>query len=526
VGREVGVRRWLAAIAALAVVAAGVAFALTRTSSTGSGRLLVLATVMRPAPSGQVAAQLVGLRVLPAGGTWERVSVGPAKVSLPGAYLAPNAASLAQVSLAAGSYRQAELELRTSSAGELQDAQMVGFQVIRGQTTPLLFSFQVGQGPALVPAAAYGGNSQVTFGLALASGQIQAVPNTRFINQDSQPVRLSQYRGKVVVLASFLTECQETCPLVAAALLQLRQLLQQHGLAGQVQILEATQDPADDTPAILRKYQRYFGLPWPLLTGSSAAINGFWARLGVPPVQALAWGGPAPIDLFTGQPEPYNLVHASVVEVINPEGYIVTVMQSWPTLGASTIPTTIYKYLDAQGHSEQRAGGSWTPQTLLQAITPLLQQEREVTAFPGTSAAVPGHPAPGFTLPASDGGEVSLAQLRGDPVMLDFWASWCSNCRADMGLVAKAASQYRARGLRVVLIDDQESAATATHFLSRIGVHLPTLLDQKGEVAQSYGLPGLPVAVFISPDGRVSSLILGQLQPAQLQASVAKLLAR
>ncbi|MHB8312344.1 MAG: redoxin domain-containing protein [Candidatus Dormibacteria bacterium] len=518
-------RRWLAAAAAVALVAAAIAVAISRESSLGSGRLLVLTTVVRPASSGPVAARLLGLRVMAVGGAWETVSVAPMTLALPGSYLAPNAANLAQVSLAAGRYKGAELELRVGSRGNILDSQEVGFQVIRGQTTPLLFSFKVAPGPNLVQGPAYGGSSQVTFGLALASDQIQSVPNTSFVNQKGQPVSLSQYRGKVVVLASFLTECQETCPLVAAALLQLRRLLQQHGLANQVQIVEISQDPHHDTPAILSKYQRYFSLPWPLLTGSTAAVNSFWSRLGVPPVQALPWGGAAPLDLFTGQPEPSNLVHASVVEVINPQGYIVTAMQSWPTLGASTIPSTIYKYLDAQGRSEQRKGGSWTPQTILRAITPLLQQERQVAAFPGTSAAVPGHLAPDFTLSASDGGRVTLSQLRGDPVMLDFWASWCANCRADMALVAKAASQYRAQGLRVVLIDDQESAAVATHFLRGIGVHLPTLLDSQGKVAQGYGLPGLPVAVFIDRSGRVSSLVLGQLEPSQLRASVARVLA-
>ena len=303
-------KRWLAAILGVAVVAGGVVFAISRASSTGSGRLLVLASVRLPAPSGQVGAELVGLRVMPVGGGWESVPVAPARVSLPGAYLAPNAASLAQVTLAAGSYKEAELELRTGAAGSLRDTQTVGFQVSRDQMTPLLFTFQVTGGGVisdLVPAAAYGGNSQVTFGLALASDQIRAVPSTSFIDQKGQPVRLSQYRGKVVVLASFLTECQETCPLVAAALLQLQHLLQQHGLANQVQILEATQDPGADTPAILTEYQRHFSLPWPLLTGSTSAVNSFWSQLGVPPVQALAWGGAAPIDPFTGKPEPSNL---------------------------------------------------------------------------------------------------------------------------------------------------------------------------------------------------------------------------
>lgn len=520
-------RRWLAAVAAAVVVAGALTFAFTR-PSPAPGRLLVLASAAVPGPrsGGSTTARVEGLSVRgeATGEEWQRVSFSATTISLPGAALAPDTADLLQEPIAAGNYSGERLVVSAGGRRTVVD-RAAAFTITSGQTTPLLFTFRVENGAsAPEPLSAYGGNTQVTFGLALASGQIRSVPNTPFIDQTGKPVRLSQYRGKVVVLASFLTECQETCPLVAAALLQLHSMLDSHGLGSQVQILEATQDPADDTPAILTKYQRYFGLPWPLLTGTTATINSFWSTLGVPPVQALPWGGPAPIDLFTGKPEPYNLIHASVLEVINQQGYIVTEMQSQPTLNASTLPTTIYRYLDAQGRSELKAGGSWTPQTVYQAITPLLQQEREVNAFPKTGQAVPGKLAPNFTLRATSGPTLSLAKLRGSPVMLDFWASWCTNCKADMGLVARAAKLYSARGLRVVLIDEQQSARTAENFLRSLGVDLPSLLDTSGAVAEEYGLPGLPVAVFIKPNGAISSLILGQLQSGQLRSAIGKVL--
>jgi cytochrome oxidase Cu insertion factor (SCO1/SenC/PrrC family) len=516
---------WVAGGLVVALIAT-LAFVFTR-GSVAPGRLLLLASVTRPAPRDgkTVTARVVGLQIEGAAtaGGWQSVEFSRVDLKLPGAYLAPNTTTILQTDVAAGSYSRVRLDLGTAR-GQLQVDRPVGFRVVSGQTTPLLFTFQVGS-PGLTVGAAYGGESQVSFGLALASREIQKVPSTTFLNQQGQAVRLSQYRGKVVVLASFLTECQETCPLVAAALLQLHRMLQQQGLAGRVQILEATQDPAADTPAILSKYQRYFSLPWPLLTGPPAAINSFWSVLGVPPVQALPWNGPAPTDLFTGRPEPFNLIHASVLEVINPQGYIVTVMQSQPTLSPSTVPTTIYRYLDAQGRSELKTGGSWTPATVYQAIIPLLQQQREVNAFPKTSQAVPGGPAPNFTLTSTTGSRVTLSELRGHPVMLDFWASWCTNCRADMGLVATAARRYSTRGLRVLLINDQQSAQTARNFLTALGIKLPSLLDRDGQVAQEYGLPGLPVAVFIRPNGKISSLVLGQLQESQLRAAVTRLLA-
>lgn len=520
-------RRWSAAAALAAVVTGAVTLALTR-PGPAPGHLLVLASVAVPSPQpgASTTAQVDGLMVRgnATGGGWRQLSSAPTTVTLPGSAVAPNTAELLQEPLASGSYSQERLVV-TADGRRIVVDRSAAFQITSGQTTPLLFTFRFEAGNATPePLSAYGGNSQVTFGLALASRQIRSVPDTSFIDQAGKPVRLSQYRGKVVVLASFLTECQETCPLVAAALLQLHSMLNSHGLGSQVQILEATQDPEDDTPAILTKYQRYFSLPWPLLTGAPAAINSFWSSLGVPPVQALPWGGPAPIDLFTGRPEPYNLIHASVLEVINPEGYIVTVMQSQPTLSPSTVPKTIYHYLDAQGRSELKTGGSWTPQTVYQAIAPLLQQEREVNAFPKTSQAVPGKLAPNFTLTSTSGARVTLAKLKGRPVMLDFWASWCTNCKADMGLVARAAKLYSARGLSVVLIDDQQSSRTAENFLRSLQVHLPSLLDTRGTVAEAYGLPGLPVAVFIKPSGVISSLILGQLQSGELRSAIGKIL--
>ncbi len=519
-------RRWLALGLGAVILVAGGVFLSSR-STSGPGRLLVLATVSLPRPSAGAALSVtvLGMRVEDAGGGWTTVSSPGSSVSLPGAYVAPDTASLLQADVPAGSYQGAELELRTIH-GPINVVRKVPFRVVTGQMTPVLFTFGIAKGASEPkPGAAYAGGGQVSFGLALAAKQVQSVPTTEFVDQHGRQVELSQYRGKVVVLSSFLTECQETCPLVAAALLQLRQILKEHGLGNQVQIVEATQDPTDDTPAILAKYQRHFSLPWPLLTGTVSSINGFWSKLGVPPVRALPWTGTPPTDLFTGRPEPFNLVHSSVVEVINPQGYIVTQVQSFPSLSYSSIPKTIYRYLDAQGRSQQKAGGSWTPNSLFQAISPLLQQQQQLDAFPGTAQAVPGKVAPNFTLPETDGPPVTLSSLRGHPLLLDFWASWCSNCRADMRLVAAAARQYSSRGLRVLLIDDQESAATARHFLRSLGVRSPSLLDRNGSVVQDYGLPGLPVAVFIERDGRISSLVLGQLQSSQLRTDVGRVLA-
>ncbi len=89
-----------------------------------------------------------------------------------------------------------------------------------------------------------------------------------------------------------------------------------------------------------------------------------------------------------------------------------------------------------------------------------------------------------------------------------------------MKLVAATAAQYKAQGLRVLLIDFEEQGSTAKRFLKGLGIDLPTLLDGNGQVAQKYGVPGLPVAVFVNPKGNVTAIQLGQLDQADVNQDV------
>jgi peroxiredoxin len=230
----------------------------------------------------------------------------------------------------------------------------------------------------------------------------------------------------------------------------------------------------------------------------------------------IPWPGKKPVDPFTGQVEPCNQQHASVLLVADPQGDIAADDAGQPTITGG-LATVFRDYLDAAGRQEVTQPGTWTPTSVLADILPLLQGQGVASAFPRLPGApIAGHPAPPFTLPSTAGGRVSLAAQRGHPVIIDLFASWCTVCRAELPVLNRVVSQDEARGLRLLLVDYQESAATASHFLRSLGVNRPALLDQNGAVAQSYGVFGLPVNVFVTASGNISAIQVGQLSQAAL----------
>ncbi len=135
--------------------------------------------------------------------------------------------------------------------------------------------------------------------------------------------------------------------------------------------------------------------------------------------------------------------------------------------------------------------------------------------LPGKVAPRPGFAAPDFSLPLLDGGSVRLSSLRGRPVVLNFWATWCPPCQEEMPHLQAAAA---AAGERAVFlgVDDAEPAADVRAFLQSHGVTYPIALDT-GATADLYGAYSLPVTFFIDKDGVVRDVIDGAVSPAVLE---------
>ena len=135
-----------------------------------------------------------------------------------------------------------------------------------------------------------------------------------------------------------------------------------------------------------------------------------------------------------------------------------------------------------------------------------------------------GEPAPSFVLADLDGNPVSLADLRGRPVIVNFWASWCGPCVDEFPLLSAAAVAHESDGLAVVGIVFQDRSEAAREFLARMGATWPAAMDPGNAVATRFGIVWPPDSFFIDRDGVVVGRQIGQLTPSDLQRGLAQIL--
>ncbi len=137
-----------------------------------------------------------------------------------------------------------------------------------------------------------------------------------------------------------------------------------------------------------------------------------------------------------------------------------------------------------------------------------------------TGGAPPPSPKEGFSAPTfsldilnaeNSTTKVSLTDYRGQVVMINFWATWCSPCREEMPAIQSVYEEYQEQGLVVLAVNTtfQDNEFDVGDFVAEYNLSFPILLDRSGEVSQQYQLRGLPSTYFVDQKGVIQAVIVG-----------------
>ncbi len=135
-----------------------------------------------------------------------------------------------------------------------------------------------------------------------------------------------------------------------------------------------------------------------------------------------------------------------------------------------------------------------------------------------------GEAAPDFTLSTLDGTTVTLSDLRGRPVVVNFWASWCNPCRKEFPLLAAAIEADADDRLAVVGVTYRDIESDSRNFVEEMRATWPQGVDVDGDVARAFGVRAIPQTFFIDADGRIADRVFGFSSERALEDALAKIL--
>ncbi|HET9732950.1 MAG TPA: redoxin domain-containing protein [Acidimicrobiales bacterium] len=322
-----------------------------------------------------------------------------------------------------------------------------------------------------------------------------AAPDFHLTDQNGHPVSLSRFRAKSVVLSFNDDRCTDVCTLLAEDVVRADQYL---GAAGRrhVVFLSVNVNPFFPDPQAVRQWTDENSLGavgnWYFATGPVATLEAVWKAYGI----------------YVGTDAKTRTVsHGAVMEYIGTDGRI----RASGDFGQNAVDVDPFAHGMAQT-----------------AVDLLPRVERTPVAGPqaspggGTGAGLGQH-APAFDLPvlSAPTSKLPSAGDLGHPVVLNFWASSCANCRSELADFARVAAQDP--GIRFVGVDVADPSPPAAAALTRsAGVGYPTVVDSGGRLASEYGVAGLPTTVYIDPTGRIAVVHPGAMTAEQLHYTLAQ----
>jgi len=134
--------------------------------------------------------------------------------------------------------------------------------------------------------------------------------------------------------------------------------------------------------------------------------------------------------------------------------------------------------------------------------------------------------APDFSLKSAFGEDVSIQALKGKPILINFWASWCPPCREEMPAIQAVYEEYKYLDLEVLSINaaDQDNLEAAAQLIEQSGIEFPVLYDHKGLVSNLYEVRSFPTSFFIDTDGIIRKIVVGGLSEALMRIQIENLL--
>jgi cytochrome oxidase Cu insertion factor (SCO1/SenC/PrrC family) len=322
--------------------------------------------------------------------------------------------------------------------------------------------------------------------LGSSLGMKQA-PDVSLVNQFGQPMSLSQFRGKVVMLSFEDSQCTTVCPLTTQAMLEAKQLLGAAG--GQVQLLGVDANPDATSVADVLAYSRAHGMvnQWDFLTGARSQLKAIWGAYGIA------------VQIEAGQ-----IDHTPALYVIDQQGRerkLYLTQMAYSSVGQSA-------------------------QVLADEIATLLPGHPHVASQQSLASITVQGPTSHLTLPSaeSDGGTVALGP--GQPRLVMFFATWLSEV-SDLKSELIGANAYAAaarhQGLPPLTAVDETvvepSAQAVRSYLKGAALDYPVALDTTGRVADGYGVQDQPWFVLVSASGKILWSHDGWLSPSALESA-------